>query len=257
VEYHLIAVADSPSKISPTCYNRIWLMQRCDLLVHVDAGFTSKCYAVLGTCGSFEERQVGAERFNHFVDCPEAKSATMVLRGGSEQFIDEVERSLHDAIMIVRRAFKNSDIVAGGGAVDMELSRALRQHARTMTSKGQIFVNSYAKALEVIPRQLCNNAGFDANDVLNKLRQKHHFNNAQFGVDVSTGGVVNTFEAFVWEPKLVKLNALQSATEAACLVLSVDETVQNPASAPPDGGPVMPGRGAGRGRGMGRGRMRR
>ena len=200
---------------------------------------------------------MGAERFNMFMDCSQAKTATMILRGGSEQFIDEVERSLHDAIMIVRRAFKNSDIVAGGGAIDMELSRALRAHARTMTSKGQIFVNGYAKALEVIPRQLCNNAGFDANDVLNKLRQKHHSGHAQFGVDVSTGGVVNTYESFVWEPKLVKLNALQAATEAACLVLSVDETVRNPASNPPDAGPAMPGmggRGMGRGRGRGRGR---
>ena len=213
---------------------------------------------MLGSCGSFEERQVGAERFNLFVECPEAKTATMILRGGSEQFIDEVERSLHDAIMIVRRAFKNSEIVAGGGAIDMELSRALRQHSRTMTSKGQIFVNAFAKALEVIPRQLCNNAGFDANDVLNKLRQKHHSGHPLFGVDVSTGGVVNTYESFVWEPKLVKLNALQAATEAACLVLSVDETVRNPASAPPDAGPMMPGMGrgqmAGRGRGRGRGR---
>ena len=192
-----------------------------------------------------------------FMDCSQAKTATMVLRGGSEQFIDEVERSLHDAIMIVRRAFKNSEVVAGGGAIDMELSRALRAHARTMTSKGQIFVNSYAKALEVIPRQLCNNAGFDANDVLNKLRQKHHSGHTQFGVDVSTGGIVNTYESFVWEPKLVKLNALQAATEATCLVLSVDETVRNPASAPPDAGPQMPGAGRGMGRGRGRGRGRR
>ena len=120
---------------------------------------------MLGTCGDFEERQVGAERYNLFTDCSEAQTATLVLRGGSEQFIDEVERSLHDAIMIVRRAFKNSEIVAGGGAIDMELSRALREHARTMTSKGQIFVNGFAKALEVIPRQLCTNAGFDANEV--------------------------------------------------------------------------------------------
>lgn len=211
---------------------------------------------VLGTCGAFDERQVGAERYNIFRDCPEAKTATMVLRGGSEQFIDEAERSLHDAIMIVRRTLKNSEIVAGGGAIDMELSRALRMYARDMTSKGQIFVNAFAKALEVIPRQLCNNAGFDANDVLNKLRQKHHSGHRRFGVDVSTGGVVDTFESYVWEPKLVKLNALQSATEAACLVLSVDETVRNPASQPPDTGMPAGGRGMGRGRGRGRG-MRR
>ncbi|GFH26903.1 t-complex protein 1 subunit eta [Haematococcus lacustris] len=169
---------------------------------------------VLGTCAEFEERQVGAERYNLFSGCPQAKTATLVLRGGSEQFIDEADRSLHDAIMIVRRALKHAEVVPGGGAVEMAL-----------------FIKAFAKALEVIPRQLCNNAGHDATDVLNMLRQKHAAPDGagkNFGVDMNSGGVVDTFAAFVWEPSLVKINALQSATEAACLILSVDETVRNP-----------------------------
>eukprot|EP00775_Hariotina_reticulata_P013203 gene13203-13334_t len=212
--------------------------------------------AVLGTCKRFEERQVGGERYNLFTGCPSTKTATIVLRGGSEQFIDEAERSLHDAIMIVRRALKHSHVVAGGGAIDMEVSRALRDHARGIPGKAQLFINSYAKALEVIPRQLCDNAGFDATDVLNKLRQKHAVADGSgkfYGVDVNTGGVVNTYDAFVWEPALVKLNAIQSATEAACLILSVDETVRNPRSEAPDAAAMggMGGRGRGRGRGRG------
>ncbi|WIA31541.1 hypothetical protein OEZ86_002432 [Tetradesmus obliquus] len=216
--------------------------------------------AVLGTCERFEERQVGGERYNLFTGCTKARTATIVLRGGSEQFIDEAERSLHDAIMIVRRALKHAHVVAGGGAIDMELSRALRDHARSIPGKAQLFINAYAKALEAIPRQLCDNAGFDATDVLNKLRQKHALADGSgkyYGVDVNSGGVVNTFDAFVWEPALVKLNAIQSATEAACLILSVDETVKNPRSEAPDASP-MGGRGGGmRGRGRGRGMMRR
>ncbi|KAK9846000.1 hypothetical protein WJX81_008028 [Elliptochloris bilobata] len=218
--------------------------------------------AVLGTCAKFEEAQVGAERFNLFTGCPRARTATMVLRGGSEQFIDEAERSLHDAIMIVRRALKNAAVVAGGGAIDMEVSRQLRDHARAIPGKAQLFINAFAKALEVIPRQLCDNSGFDATDVLNKLRQKHALKDGSgrnFGVDVSTGGVVDTYEAFVWEPALVKINAITAATEAACLILSVDETVRNPRSEAPDGQAMagaMAGRGGGRGRGRGRG-MRR
>jgi len=219
--------------------------------------------AVLGTCALFEERQVGGERYNLFTGTPEARTATIVLRGGSEQFIDEAERSLHDAIMIVRRAMKHAHVVAGGGAVDMEISRALRDHARTIPGKAQLFINSYAKALEVIPRQLCDNAGFDATDVLNKLRQKHALTDGSgrnYGVDVNSGGVVDTFDAFVWEPALVKINAIQSATEAACLILSVDETVRNPKSEAPDAAAMGGGRGRGggmmRGRGRGRG-MRR
>ena len=215
---------------------------------------------VLGTCSVFEERQVGNERFNIFRGCVRSKTATMVLRGGAEQFIEEAERSLHDAIMIVRRATKQSTVVAGGGAVDMEVSRHLREHARSIAGKSQLFISAFAKALEVIPKQLCENAGFDATDLLNKLRQRHASPNGDgklYGVDVNTGGLIDTYAAFIWEPSLVKINAIRAATEAACLVLSVDETVRNPKSETDGQGAAnamaargMGGRGRGRGRGM-------
>jgi T-complex protein 1 subunit eta len=128
---------------------------------------------VFGTCEVLEENQIGSERYNFFTGCPKAKTATMILRGGAEQFIDEVERSLHDAIMIVRRAVKNDSVVAGGGAIEMILSRTLRDYSRTVPGKEQLIISAYAKAFEVIPRQLCENAGFDATNILNKLRQKH------------------------------------------------------------------------------------
>lgn len=95
------------------------------------------------------------------------------MRGGSEQFLEETERSLHDAIMIVRRTIKNDSVVAGGGAIEMELSKMLRDHSRTIAGKEQLLIGAIAKALEIIPRQLCDNAGFDATNILNKLRQKH------------------------------------------------------------------------------------
>ncbi|KAJ6311051.1 hypothetical protein OIU76_015718 [Salix suchowensis] len=218
---------------------------------------------VLGTCEIFEEKQVGNERFNIFNGCPSGTTATIVLRGGADQFIEEAERSLHDAIMIVRRAMKNSTVVAGGGAIDMEISRYLRQHARTIAGKSQLFINSYAKALEVIPRQLCDNAGYDATDVLNKLRQKHALpsgEGAPYGVDINTGGIVDSFSNFVWEPAVVKINAINAATEAACLILSVDETVKNPKSESAQGeaaASAMGGRGGGGFRGRGRGMRRR
>jgi T-complex protein 1 subunit eta len=207
---------------------------------------------VLGTCQKFEERQVGAERFNLFTGCPLAHTATMVLRGGSEQFLDEAQRSLHDAIMIVRRTLKNPSVVPGGGAIDMEISRRIREHAARIPGKSQLFMNAFAKALEIIPRQLADNSGFDATDVLNRLRKKHATDGGQnFGIDVNSGEVVDTFDAFVWEPSLVKINAISSAAEAACVVLSADETVRNPKSQPPDatGMPQQGGRGRGRGRG--------
>ncbi|KAJ3396291.1 T-complex protein 1 subunit eta [Lobulomyces angularis] len=197
----------------------------------------------LGVCDSFEEKQIGGERFNIFEGCPKAKTCTLVLRGGAEQFIAEVERSLHDAIMIVRRAIKNKSVVAGGGATEMEISKYLRDYSRTVEGKQQMVIASFAKSLEVIPRQLCDNSGFDAIDVLNKLRQKHAQGCKWFGVDMESESIADNFEKFVWEPALVKTNMISSASEAACLILSVDETVKNAQSQPPDAG--MPGRGAG------------
>ncbi|XP_041476556.1 T-complex protein 1 subunit eta-like [Lytechinus variegatus] len=203
---------------------------------------------VLGTCEQFEENQVGGERYNFFTGCPKAKTCTLILRGGAEQFIEETERSLHDAIMIVRRAIKNDSVVAGGGAIEMELSKFLRDHSRTIAGKQQILIGAYAKALEIIPRQLCDNAGFDATNVLNKLRQKHAQGGTWFGVDIYSEDVADNFEACVWEPSIVKINALTAASEAACLILSVDETIKNPkSSAPSDDRPYKPmGRGRGR-----------
>lgn len=96
-----------------------------------------------------------------------------MIRGGAAQYIEEAARSLNDAIMIVIRAVKTHAIVAGGGAIEMELSRHLREHVRTIKGKQQLVINGYAKALETIPRQLADNSGMDSTDILNKLRQLH------------------------------------------------------------------------------------
>jgi len=169
---------------------------------------------------------------NFFEGCPQAKTCTIIMRGGAEQFIEETERSLHDAIMIVRRAIKNDAVVAGGGAIEMELSKILRNHSRTIDGKHQLIIGGFAKALEVIPRQLCDNAGFDATNILNKLRKKHAQaeGGTWFGVDVFNESVADNFINTVWEPAVVKINAITAASEACCQILSVDETVKNPTS---------------------------
>ncbi|RGB38386.1 chaperonin Cpn60/TCP-1 family [Rhizophagus diaphanus] len=208
----------------------------------------------LGTCEYFEEKQIGGERFNLFEGCPATKTCTLILRGGAEQFIAEVERSLHDAIMIVKRCIKNNLTVAGGGATEMEISKYLRDYSRTIEGKQQLIIGAFARALEIIPRQLCDNAGFDATDMLNNLRMKHAQGALWYGVDINAESITDNYEKFVWEPALVKTNAIAAATEAACLILSVDETVRNPASEKPQGGPPMPRGGAQRSfRGRGRG----
>ena len=205
---------------------------------------------------------MGGERFNFFSGCPQAKTCTIVLRGGAEQFIAEAERSLHDAIMNTRRLLKNPSVIAGGGAIEMELSAHLREYSRTIFGKSQLLIGAFAKALEVIPRQVSSNAGMDPTDVLNKLRMKHAHGGKWFGVDVVECGVCDTFESFVWEASVMKRNALQAACEAACLILSVDETIKNPSSERPDGanygkGMGQKGKVALRQMGGGRGRGRR
>ena len=208
--------------------------------------------AALGTVGLFEEQQVGADRYNIFKICPHSKTATIVLRGGAEQYIEEAERSLNDAIMVVRRVIKNACVVAGGGAVEMELSRIIREYSRTISGKHQLVVNSFAKALEIIPKTLAENAGFDAVEILNKLRQKHATAGAEgrwFGVDVQKGSIFDTFEQNIWEPSLVKINAISAACEAACLILSVDETVKAAKAEQEVTGAEQALRGRGRGRG--------
>ena len=158
--------------------------------------------------------------------------------------------------MIVKRAIRNRNIVAGGGACEvhyspipslsscalnpnplpskltchlpqMEISAHLHRSADlSVPRKQQSIIKSFAKALEIIPRQLCDNAGFDATNILTQLRVEHRKGNTWAGVDFDNEGVRDNMEAFVWEPSLVKINAVQAATEAACLILSVDETIR-------------------------------
>ncbi|CAJ0957301.1 unnamed protein product, partial [Mesorhabditis belari] len=194
--------------------------------------------SVLGKCETFYEKQVGSERYNFFEGCSKAQACTLLLRGGADQFIAETERSLHDAIMIVRRAKKNDSIVAGGGAIEMELSTYLRNKAKEITGKEQFFWMAYARSFEIIPQQLCYNAGLDAIDMLNKLRHRHAKDGKWAGINIHEEKVMDNYEACVWEPSLVKKNAIIAATEAVCLVLSIDQTVKNPRA--PSGG-TMPG----------------
>ena len=118
---------------------------------------------VLGRCGLFEERQVGGERFNFFTQCKSAKTATIILRGGAQQFLEESHRSLWDALNIVKRAFESTSVVAGGGATEMEILKELWQYSKTIDGKRQLVVGAFAKAFEIVPRQLAENAGFDPN----------------------------------------------------------------------------------------------
>ena len=156
-------------------------------------------------------------------------------------------RSPYHVFFVQLFSFKvnSTAIVAGGGAIEMAISRHLEQEGRRIAGKQQVIVQAFVKALEIIPRQLCDNAGFDSMVIVNQLRKKHVEVGATcwYGVDIEREGICDTHESCVWEPAMSKINSISSATEAACLVLSIDETVTNPKS---QGGPPP---GAGRGGG--------
>eukprot|EP00914_Ancora_sagittata_P006686 GHVO01013410.1.p1 GENE.GHVO01013410.1~~GHVO01013410.1.p1 ORF type:complete len:551 (-),score=83.25 GHVO01013410.1:71-1684(-) len=195
----------------------------------------------LGTCGTFEEIQIGNDRYNIFGSCAQSKSATIILRGGATQFLEEAERSLHDAIEVVRRAVCVESFVGGGGSTEMELSKHIRDYSRDIPGKLQFVVNGYARALEVIPHSLALNSGLDCTEILNRLRHKHASSaveNRWWGVDCVGGqGIINAMQASVMEPSVVKHSMLNAATEAACMIISVDERIKNPKSNPEPDGP--------------------
>jgi T-complex protein 1 subunit eta len=192
---------------------------------------------VLGCCGMFEELQIGSERWNMFSECPNAKTATIILRGGAHQFLEEADRSLHDAVMIVRRAQTTERVVGGGGAIDLEIAKTLKERARMISGAEQAVVAAFGKSFEVIPRCLAINSGTDATNILNELRSAHaNPAGVWMGVDCYNCSTIDSMKAFIWEPAIVKRNAIASATEAACLILSIDETVRNPQSEQPQGG---------------------
>ena len=200
--------------------------------------------SVLGSRGKFEEIQIGSERWNILNHCPNAKTATIILRGGAQQFLEEADRSLHDAVMIVRRAQKTEKVVGGGGAIDLEIARTLKEYSRTVSGAEQAVIAAFGKAFEVIPRCLAINSGADVTNVLNELRTAHAKQDGVWmGVDCYNCSTIDTMKAYIWEPAIVKRNALASATEAACLILSIDETIKNPQSEQPQGG-------KGKGKGM-------
>lgn len=187
----------------------------------------------LGVCGKFEEKQIGGDRYNLFTECPKAKSSTIVLRGGADQFLEEAHRSLHDALMVVKRTYECNRVVAGGGACEVDIMMHLREIALKEKGKSQMLMMEFAQSLEIIPRTLCDNAGFDSTDILNKLRKKHYTQPEEckwYGVDIEREGIADMFEKTILEPVANRINGIKAATEACCLILSIDETVRNPQS---------------------------
>jgi thermosome len=180
----------------------------------------------LGEAKTVEEVKIGEDKLVYIRECKNPKAVTIVIRGGTEHVVDEAERSLHDALCVVRNAIEDGKIVAGGGAPEAEVAKHLREYAVKVGGREQLAIEAFAEAVESIPLTLAENAGLDPIDIMVELRAKHE-NTASpnYGVDVFTGKVRDMLELKVMEPLRVKQQVIKSATEAACMILKIDDVI--------------------------------
>ncbi|MCD6240755.1 TCP-1/cpn60 chaperonin family protein [Candidatus Bathyarchaeota archaeon] len=180
----------------------------------------------LGAAGLVEERKVGDDKMIFVEKCKNPRSVAILIRAGLERMVDEAERAMHDALSVVSDVIENNKIVAGGGAVEAEIAKHLRDYATTVGGREQLAIEAFAESIEIIPKTLAENAGLEPIDIMVELRAAHEKTDGQFmGVDVYNGKIVNMYEKGVIEPLAVKEQAIKSAAEAASMILRIDDVI--------------------------------
>jgi thermosome len=198
----------------------------------------------LGEAKVIEESKIGDDKLTYVRDAKNPMAVTVVIRGGTEHVVDEADRSLHDALCVVRDAIEDSKVVAGGGAPEAETAKQLREYAVKVGGREQLAIEAFAEAMESIPLALAENAGLDPIDIMVELRAKHqNAENRWYGVDVFSGKVRDMKSLNVLEPLRVKIQVVKSATEAASMILRIDDVVASKGTkgGPPGGPPGGPG----------------
>jgi archaeal chaperonin len=190
----------------------------------------------LGAAGLVEERKVSGDEMIYISKCKDPKAVSIIVREGTEHVVDELERAIHDALMVVSVVVEGKKIVAGGGAPETELSLQLRRYASQEGGRVQLAIEAFASALEVIPRSLAENSGLDPIDMLVAIRAAHEAGKKNFGLDVFEGKPVDMLKAGVVEPLRVKTQAISSASEAAVMILRIDDIIASSKSGAPGGG---------------------
>lgn len=179
----------------------------------------------LGKAGVVEERKISGEEMTFIEECQNPKAVSVLVRGGTEHIVDEAERSLHDAISVIAKSIESGKIVAGGGATEIELSMRLSDYADSIRGKEALAVRGFANAVESIARSLAENAGLDTIDTIVELRSKHEKDGVSFGLDAYTGELKDMMKEGVIEPLLVKTQAVSSGSEAAVMILRIDDVI--------------------------------
>jgi thermosome len=179
----------------------------------------------LGFAKRVEERKENEEGMTYITGCENPKAVTILIRGGTEHVIDEIERAIMDALGDVSAVMKDSKVVAGGGAVEIELAKRLREYARTLKGREQLAVQEFASAMEFIPTTLAENAGLDPLDILTELKVHHESGNKNFGLNLFNGKIEDTMQKGIIEPLRVKTQAVASASEVSMMILRIDDII--------------------------------
>jgi thermosome len=190
----------------------------------------------VGLAGLVEEKKLSGEEMIFVSKCKNPKAVSIIIRGGTEHVVDELERAIHDALMVVSVVIKDKKVVAGGGAPEVEIAIQLRKWAAEEIGRSQLAVEAFASAMEVIPRSLAENSGLDPIDMLVALRSAHEAGKKNFGLDVDAAKPVDMLKAGVVEPLRVKTQAINSAAEAAVMILRIDDVIASSRSPSPQGG---------------------
>jgi len=191
----------------------------------------------VGYAAKVEERKIGDDKLIFVEGCKNPKAVSILVRGGTERIVDEVDRSLHDALSVIKDVVQESRIVAGGGAPEIEVARKLRRYAEGTAGRERLAVQAFAEAIEVIPITLAENAGMDPIDTLSELQSRHEKGEIWVGVNALEGKVSDMAELNVYEPLQVKTQAVKSATEASTMLLKIDDVIASSKMTSPPGGP--------------------
>jgi len=197
----------------------------------------------MGYAKLVEERKLEEDKWVFIEGCKNPKAVTILVRGGTQRIVDEAERAIHDALMVTKDVVEKPAVVAGGGAPESEVSFQLRAWAQKLSGREQLAALKFADAMEAIPLTLAENAGMDPIDTQVELRAKHGKEGKWVGVDALNGKVADMYAKSVVEPLAVKLQILRGATEAASMILRIDDVIAATKTRPPAGGPGGPGAG--------------
>src|SRR5438477_4416172 len=197
----------------------------------------------LGKAALVEERKIGDDKMTFVEGAKNPKAVTILVRGGSERLVDEAERSIHDALCVVRDVVRDPRIVGGGGAPEAEIAKQLRGFAQKQEGKEQLAVLAFANGLESVLVALAENAGLDPIDIMVQLRAAHEKGQTWYGVDVFEGKAADLKEKGVLEPHGVKMQVIKSASEAAGMILKIDDVIASAKSKDSPGPPKHDGEG--------------